>query len=214
MSAPESPRAPRSRREERKEETRSELIAAAAKLFARHGYHGVGLEQIAREAGFSTGAIYWHFAGKQDLFLALYEEWVARRVREIRAGSSEQSNLVERARAAADDWMRRLADDPDPLLLRLEFTIRAARDPELRQQLGARAGAVPLAIRQLLEERAEAGARELRLPPDELALALQALSLGLALEALSNPDAVRPGLNGDLAAMLVELAEGPPPRRQ
>jgi hypothetical protein len=38
----------------------------------------------------------------------------------------------------------------------------------------------------------------------ELALALQALSLGLALEVLSNPDAVAPGLAGELAARMVE----------
>ena len=42
---------------------------------------------------------------------------------------------------------------------------------------------------------------------DDVALALQALSLGLALEALSNPDAVRPGLNGDLAALFIELLD-------
>jgi hypothetical protein len=45
------------------------------------------------------------------------------------------------------------------------------------------------------------------LPPDELALGLQALSLGLGLEALTNPGTVRPDLHGDLAALLIEALQ-------
>ena len=72
----------KSRREERKEETRGELIDAAAKVFARRGFHGASLDQIAAEAGYSTGAIYWHFSGKDDLFLAVYENYAETRARE------------------------------------------------------------------------------------------------------------------------------------
>jgi hypothetical protein len=61
----------------------------------------------------------------------------------------------------------------------------------LRRRLGARVGAVPLAIRRSVDG------------DEDLALGLQALSLGLALEALANPDAVRPGLAGELAERLI-----------
>ena len=80
----------RSRRQERKEETRAELIVASAKVFARRGFHGASLDDIAAEAGFSTGAIYWHFSGKEELFLAVYEEYAKTRAREwsqVRAGA-------------------------------------------------------------------------------------------------------------------------------
>src|SRR3989442_11650236 len=73
----------RSRREERKEETRAELVAAATRVFASRGFHGASLQEIAREAGYSTGAIYWHFSGKDDLFLAVYEAYATTRVREF-----------------------------------------------------------------------------------------------------------------------------------
>jgi AcrR family transcriptional regulator len=191
-------------RAERQANTRAELLAAAARVFARHGYDAASVAEIAEEAGYSHGAVYSNFAGKEELFLALYEEWVAKRVAEIEATFSREGTLAERARVAVDDWLRRFARDPDPFLLRLEFTARAVRDPKLRRKLGTRVGAVPLAIRRLVEEGAEAEGVELPLPPEELALALQALSLGLALEALGNPDAVRPGIGGDLAALLVD----------
>jgi AcrR family transcriptional regulator len=184
--------------------TRAELLAAAGRVFARRGYDAASVAEIAEEAGYSHGAVYSNFAGKEELFLALYEEWVAKRVAEIDATFSKEGTLAERARAAAEDWMRRFASDPEPFLLRLEFTARAARDPKLRRKLGTRVGAVPFAIRRLLEEGAEAEGVELPLPAEELALALQALSLGLALEALGNPDGVRPGVGGDLAALLIE----------
>jgi AcrR family transcriptional regulator len=207
MSAKKERRPRRSRREERKKETRAELIEAAAKVFARRGYHGASVEQIAAEAGFSTGAVYWHFEDKEDLFLALYEHWVGKRVVEIEAAWSKEGTVVERARAAADDWMQQFERNPEPFLLRLEFATQAARDQDLRAKLGTRVGAVPLAIRRLLEDRAATEGLELRLPSEDVAVALQSLSLGLALEALSNPDAVRPGLNGDLAALFIELVE-------
>jgi hypothetical protein len=99
--------------------------------------------------------------------------------------------------------MRRLKSDPAPFLLRLELTVRAAHDRGLQRKLATRVGAVPLAIRRLIETAAEEESSAVPLPPGEVALAFQALSLGLALEALANPGAVRVGLGGDLADLLV-----------
>jgi AcrR family transcriptional regulator len=195
-------------RSERQAETRTALLAASARVFARRGYDAASVAEIAEEAGYSHGAVYSNFEGKEDLFLALYEEWVAKRVAEIEATFSGEETLAGGARAAVDDWLGRLASDPEAFLLRLEFTVRAARDPKLGRKLGTRVGAVPLAIRRLIEEGAEAEGVELPVAAEDLALALQAVSLGLALEALGNPAAVRPGVGGDLAALLTErLAE-------
>jgi AcrR family transcriptional regulator len=58
-------------------ETRERLVAAAASLFNRVGYHGTDSNRIAREAGYSTGTFYKHFADKREIFLAAYETWVA-----------------------------------------------------------------------------------------------------------------------------------------
>jgi AcrR family transcriptional regulator len=151
--------------------------------------------------------VYSNFEGKEDLFLALYERWVAERVADIEATWSQGGTLAERARAVADDWMRWLESDPAPFLLRLEFAVRAAHDRDLRQKLATRVGAVPLAIRRLIETAAEDAGLAPAWSPDRLAQGLQALSLGLGLEALANPGSVRSDRGGELAALVVEALQ-------
>jgi AcrR family transcriptional regulator len=56
------------------EATRSALIGAARELFAARGYAGVATEEIVRAAGVTRGALYHHFAGKLELFQAVYED--------------------------------------------------------------------------------------------------------------------------------------------
>lgn len=52
---------------------RAKLIAAAAEVFAEKGYEGAGVAEIARRAGYTTGAIYGRFTGKAELLLAAIE---------------------------------------------------------------------------------------------------------------------------------------------
>jgi AcrR family transcriptional regulator len=62
------------RQAERSAATRASLVSAARRLFAERGYAGVGTEEIVRAAGVTRGALYHQFAGKEDLFLAVYEQ--------------------------------------------------------------------------------------------------------------------------------------------
>ncbi|GAA0682011.1 efflux system transcriptional repressor NalD [Marinobacterium maritimum] len=53
--------------------TREALIDAAEEMFMEHGVARTSLEQIARHAGMTRGAVYWHFKNKADLFHAMLE---------------------------------------------------------------------------------------------------------------------------------------------
>ena len=66
----------RPRRGERRLITRAQLLDAAERVFARDGLRGASVDKIALEAGYSTGAVYSNFKGKEDLFLTLIEERV------------------------------------------------------------------------------------------------------------------------------------------
>jgi AcrR family transcriptional regulator len=65
------------------EETRSRLVAVAAQVFNRSGYHGTDSNRLARAAGYSPGTFYKHFADKREIFLAVFQEWVDQEWRAI-----------------------------------------------------------------------------------------------------------------------------------
>ncbi len=56
------------------EATRSAILDAAAKVFLEQGFAKASLESIAKTAGVTRGAIYWHFKNKLDIFTALHEQ--------------------------------------------------------------------------------------------------------------------------------------------
>src|SRR4051794_14340122 len=64
-------------------EARDELLAAALRVFARRGYRDAGVDEIAAEAGYSKGALYWHFASKDELLVTLVAERIDAPMREL-----------------------------------------------------------------------------------------------------------------------------------
>jgi len=56
------------------EQTRLQIIAAARRVFAERGVSRTTLAEIAKEAGVTRGAIYWHFKNKPDLFFAMRDQ--------------------------------------------------------------------------------------------------------------------------------------------
>jgi AcrR family transcriptional regulator len=179
-------------------DARRELLAAAAEVFSARGFHHASIDEVAERAGYSKGAVYWHFAGKDDLFLALIEERVDRPIREM-------IELLESAPADRDmapEASRRFAEvltaQHDWLLLDNEYWLRAMRDPELRRRYAERQRDLRAALGDALARRAETlGAGPLTVEPERIATAFIALSAGLAQQALVDPRAVPDDLLGE-----------------
>src|SRR5690349_6312680 len=74
------------------DETRSQLLDAAAGVFARHGYEGASIAEICSEAGLSSGAIYGHYGSKATLFGAVLDARAAS-VLERLLGGGELSSV-------------------------------------------------------------------------------------------------------------------------
>lgn len=68
-----------------REARREEILAAAQRVLSERGYRRTSMADVIAEAGLSTGAIYGHFAGKQELFLAVARSVLARRRDELEA---------------------------------------------------------------------------------------------------------------------------------
>jgi len=201
----------RESRVEKQARTRTELIATAAEVFARRGYDGASVEEIAERAGYSHGAVYSNFEGKADLFLAVFEDYMAERVRELaetQAALPEDAPLEQRARALADQWMERFARDRASVILHMEFIARGEREPELAKRFGTRSAAMREAVAGYISEYQREADVELAMPAGDLALVMRALGIGLAIESLVSPEAVRDDLYGDFTELLVGLLRG------
>src|SRR4029077_20190255 len=91
---------------EQSEATRSALLAVARALFADRGYTAFGTEEIVRSAGVTRGALYHHFAGKKELFQAVYEDVERQLVERISASAiSSAGDPLEALHAGAQAFL-------------------------------------------------------------------------------------------------------------
>jgi AcrR family transcriptional regulator len=196
-------------RKESKANTRERLLDAARTVFARGGFHGASVEEIASHAGFSTGALYSNFEGKEDLFLVLMEREIEEHAREISEAVSERTSVAERATGGARQWMAMIEREPELLLLFMEFWAYGVRDPEVRPKVAARFAHVRELLTGLIAEGVREFELELALPAEQLAIAIDALADGIARQKLTDPDAVPDDLMGRVLSLLFAAVTRP-----
>jgi AcrR family transcriptional regulator len=115
-------------------ETRALLLKAAETIFARDGYEGSELGEIAALAGRTKGAIYAQFKSKEDVFLALIEDRTQRSREKIEKLLAESKTIDENIRMLRTFYLERI-DDRAFCILLLEFKLFAMRHPEAKKRL-------------------------------------------------------------------------------
>jgi AcrR family transcriptional regulator len=196
-------------REQSKANTRERLLAAARRVFARSGFHGASVEEIASEAGFSTGALYSNFDGKEDLFLVLMEREIDEHAREIADAVKDRASVAERAKGGAQQWMTMIEREPEVVLLFMEFWAYGVRDAGVRPKVAARFAQVRELLTSLLADGVREFDLQLDIPAEQLAVAIDALADGIARQKLTDPDAVPDDLLGRVLSLLLAGASRP-----
>jgi AcrR family transcriptional regulator len=184
-------------------EAREELLSAALRVFARRGYREAGVDEIAAEAGYSKGALYWHFSGKEELLNTLLEERIDARLRDrfalLASAPPEQDMSVEASR----EFARQLTEAREALLLEREYWSLAIRDPELRARYCERQEELRDALAGAMEARARhLGTPELTMPAEDVARIVMSVIGGLGFDELIEPGTVRPELLGEALAII------------
>lgn len=176
-------------RQQRQQRTRLALLDAAASVFAQRGYASASVPQIAQEAGMSTGAIYANFSGKHELFLAMMRR-VIESGADARQRSAEQTtDRDELLEQMVTTWTSTVDAAPEVVLLMAEFWLYALRNPPHGD-----------AVTELLADvRANlaasiVGAGVVTDPgtAERMAVAVQALAYGYAMQRLADKDSVSP----------------------
>jgi len=132
-------------RAEAKANTRERLLEAAAQVFAQKGFAGASVEEIVESAGFSTGALYSNFDGKEQLFLELLSD---RRSKGITRRVTAVSEILDKAASdnkepfdALGQMFLKVADRNSELApLQAEFWLYAVRNPGAMGVIAAKLG--------------------------------------------------------------------------
>ncbi|HEX7352970.1 helix-turn-helix domain-containing protein [Brachybacterium sp.] len=200
-------------RRDRQQQTREALIFAARAVFSTEGYHAATLERIAREAGFSKGAVYSNFVAKSDLFLATLDK-------NMELADADFQDPFQQQAGPASTGQGAVAREGAPhqaaqgfALATLEFIAVAARDETLAPQLHQRLAAL---LERYDEIARGAMAEEERLAASQVGMLLAALDQGAGLLLLSGnvlpgPETFTEGMRRllDPARAVAEAAERP-----
>lgn len=180
MAAKKSRRSARQQRRERQfERTREDILEAAGKAFARKGYRGTTMEEIASEAGYGVASLYTYFKSKTLIFDALVLSFVGElfaTFEETPHPGSLEEKLCQLYRAQFEVAERRR--ETFAFFMRLAAGIEAVPDAGKKRGAKAEPNAFPLRLGAWLEQHAQMG--ELgKLDPVTAAFALWGTSNGL-----------------------------------
>ena len=168
--------------------TRADLIGAAREVFLARGFHAATLDEIAERAGYTKGAVYSNFTGKDDLFLALLAEHYARRAEDYAAVVDVASDDIEATyRAVARVMLEAYEQEPRWWPLVSDFSSHASRHPDLLERLRhAREDSLD-ALGEMIEGLCARHQMTFTLPAREVARGTGSLMRGMAVEWAIDP---------------------------
>jgi AcrR family transcriptional regulator len=166
---------------DKRERTRTALLEAARALIRERGYERTTLEEVARRAGMTTGAIYGNFRNRDELFIALGQKYWAPIAPKVPPGAT----FAEAMHAIAVATLGSVHDRAPVAVGRLTGLAYALTNAELRAR-----------VHDVTKESYEFGAewlrtfdaRELPMPPDVLVRVLHALIEGLVWQRILTPE--------------------------
>ncbi|MGH9085954.1 MAG: TetR/AcrR family transcriptional regulator [Acidimicrobiales bacterium] len=188
---------------------RAKLIAAAGEVFAEKGYDGAGVAEIARRAGYTTGAIYGRFSGKAELLLAAIE---------MRSDTELETLFNEhRFEGKVTDILTTVGSHlvtdemgPESALL-LEAFVAARRDPEVRRLMQGALNWRGDRLADLVAEAQATGAIDPGLDAEAVVRFCHAVGFGFLLLRAVELELPAAGPWEHLIARLVDALEADPP---
>ena len=147
---------------------RREILEAAANCFARNGFHRTSMQDIVKESGVSAGLIYRYFTGKDDMIVAIVEDWHLARAASLAATDDPADGYLELLRAIAGPGAARQRN------LSMQAWAETIREPRIRDL-----------ARQGVDDQREAFKGTV---PDGMVRVLIAIYQGLQLQASWDDD--------------------------
>jgi len=188
---------------ERSAATRAALVAAARPLFTERGFAAVGTDEIARAAGVTRGALYHQFAGKEELFVAVFEQVESELVARLGAGvaTADPTDPVAMLHADVDGWLAACAEPEVHRIVLIEAPAALGWQRWREIGRGYGVGLVEMVLAALMDAGAVA-----RRPTRPLAHVLVGALEEAALYAARSPD--RESATEEVRSSLYALVDG------
>jgi AcrR family transcriptional regulator len=158
-------------------ETRERLLRAAADVFAKRGYDGTRVADIAAVAGVSNGALYAHFESKADLLTGALRTHGRRLLADVFAADPDRS--VTEMLLVVGRWLPRRRDARGYLIV--EALVAARRDEDVAGPMRDYVGERGTWLADLMKVAQAGGEVDSALSPDALAHLCLLLAMGSAL---------------------------------
>ena len=159
------------------ETTRQRLLDAAGSVFSERGYDGAGVQEIARRAGLTTGAIYANFRGKADLLLEAIHDRTTDELDDLLAHLAGSAGAL--MAELGSHLLDREPDSPGGLLI--EAFVAASRDPDLHALVTRLIDERTSGIAALVDQARTQGDVDDVIDPDALTAFCMVLAMGSLL---------------------------------
>ncbi len=122
-------------------------------MFGNSGFHGVSMEEVAKEAGITKPILYDHFSSKKDLYLALLDEDLADLLDKVREALDSPVGNRERIRRSFQAYFDFVDEQADGFRLMMQESVGAEKD--FRERVERMRDAAVAEVANLIERESE-----------------------------------------------------------
>ena len=174
------------------EKSRDRILTAAYRTISRHGYAGATVDKIAAEAGLTKGAVYWHFATKKDLFLAILEKRLAHRLIEYPKyahAAVKSTDVLPGLATMLSNQISFALSDPDWQKIYLSYLLHG-QDKDIAKRLHELYTVLINSGTALLSKMQKDGLLDRRVDTRQLTIIWTAVLDGIVLASLRSPSSI------------------------
>ena len=193
--------------QQRSRETRQRILDGALSVFSRLGYGHASVDEVAREAGISKGALYHHFASKEDLFRALLKDRVKGCQEHMLSAVGEITSLPQAMRAAIGASFTSHHADPQWTPMLMEFWSEAVRDVYARSIVADSFRNCRQTVAQILRSGQAMGFVRPDLDADAVSVLYLAMVDGIRLQAQVDSSVDVEGAKDSMGDMIIEFVK-------
>jgi TetR/AcrR family acrAB operon transcriptional repressor len=172
--------------------TRAAVLKAALAVFSAKGYAAAALDDVAKAAKVTRGAVYWHFKGKADLYNTLIEEVSARGAAAVQGAVAQGGTLLEILRRVFVSQCTLIEEDKDARAVMELALFKTGLDPELqagRKKQIESGNALIAGIADAMRMGVAQGVLRDDMDPTDMARAFLAFENGAIQQWLASPKA-------------------------